>query len=122
MILKLKIGWPGTAKRQIVVSQRLASDPYGNNGFYVATQGDNLILGIGQHGSNEVSIHNAMPAEAWLELNPNCLTWAWSTEANEGIGLMFFTPLGDTLYEGRDPQMPGAKFEGTIDMEITTNT
>jgi hypothetical protein len=116
MILKLKIGWPGTAKRQTVVSQRLASDPYGNNGFYVASQGNSLIIGAGQIGSNEVLIHNSMPAEAWLEIDKFGIAWKWSEDPSDIIGLMFFTPLGDTLYEGEDPQMPGARFEGSVEI------
>ena len=116
MILNLRIEWPSTSKRQIIVSQRDSNDPYGNSGFYVAMQGDSLVIGTGQHGSNEVSIHNAMPAKASLEINPNCLTWAWGNEANETIGLMFFTPLGDVLYVGEDPQMPYAKWSGSVEL------
>lgn len=116
MILKLKIQWPGSARKQIIISQRLTSDPYGDIGFYIASRGESIVMGTGGHGSNETTIHNSFPPEAWLEINPNCLTWGWGEEANETAGLMFFTPLGDTLYIGEDPQMPGAKFEGSIEI------
>jgi hypothetical protein len=57
-----------------------------------------------------------MPAEAWLEIDKFGIAWKWSEDPRDIIGLMFFTPLGDTLYEGEDPQMPGAKWSGSVEL------
>jgi len=113
--MKWKIRMQQTSnKKQTIISQRLAEEPYADAGFYVAIFDGRLILGTGLLGTNETIVGTTQCEELEIDIYSNCVSLRWGENADEFAGMHFNTPVGDTLHLGRDPQAPGTDFEGEI--------
>jgi hypothetical protein len=119
MKLILRVEWPSNTHHwQILASCRKAEDPMADAGWWIGIIGDELAMGGGlpfSEGHMRFRAYDKMMEFVVIEDLGTGMSYGWSDEPKDMLGVMFTQPTGDTIHLGWDPQQPVARWTGSVE-------